>query len=140
MTNRDSANRGELLPLPLHPWQCETAMCPQLFSPDQVQAYARANVERALAESREECERLRTELAQIALESMESSLFRSANRMRIVAEARAERLAGDLAATRACALHYLAYLHIPEPERALQADLKDESMCGDAALNLEPEA
>lgn len=43
-------------------WQCETRICPPLFTPNQMQSYARANMAELLAEN----ERLRTQYQQAA--------------------------------------------------------------------------
>ena len=50
----------KLLELP-EPWQCETAMCPALYTPAQMHAYARAH----LAEREREVEALRELASQL---------------------------------------------------------------------------
>jgi len=79
----------KLLELP-EPWQCETAMCPALYTPAQMHAYARAH----LAEREREVERLRLRLHRIETGLTEQIAFHVEQVEE--AEARAERLAEAL--------------------------------------------
>jgi len=75
----------KLLELP-EPWQCETAMCPALYTPAQMHAYARAH----LAEREREVEALRAEVEMLTKRDAEW------NQTAGEEVARAERLAGAL--------------------------------------------
>jgi len=90
----------KLLELP-EPWQCETAMCPALYTPAQMHAYARAH----LAEREREVEALRAEVE--SLKSDLSDYMQAANYQ----ATRAERLAEAL---RGLAAYFQHYMCIPE--------------------------
>lgn len=139
-TNKRDGGEVELLPLP----ECDVGFPGQLkfaHSPSLIQAYARANVEHALAESRAECERLRHKAEQYdsvveRVKPADGGRYRADTISRIDAvyasrdhhKARAERLAGALR---------IAHRHIDMD--ALRVSHCNDAAEIDAALEQEPQ-